>query len=89
MLKIKKETLQNTKELNYAVLIKSSSKQQEIEEYLNVYDFVKVSSYLYVNYQKQLVDIVLDMQTIFHEVGSLEDIEYAKLIRIDECCDLL
>ena len=65
MLKIKKETLQNTKELNYAVLIKSSSKQQ------------------------QLVDIVLDMQTIFHEVGSLEDIEYAKLIRIDECCDLL
>jgi len=89
MLKIKESTIQNTKEMFYAVLVKSNSKQQEIEEYLNVYDFVKVSHYLYVNYERNLVDIVLDMQTIFHEVGSLEDIEYAKLIRIDECCDLL
>jgi len=89
MLKIKESTIQNTKEMFYAVLVKSNSKQQEIEEYLNVYDFVKVSPYLYVNYERNLVDIVLDMQTIFHEVGSLEDIEYDKLIKIDECCDLL
>lgn len=91
MLDIRKEILKDTQDISYAVLIKSnnSEKQQEIEKHLNLYSFVKVSPYLYVNYTRDLVHTILDVESIIYEVGSLEEIEYAKLIRFTECCDLL